>query len=351
MRKLVIFILVVTMLSMLFVGCSKPAEPAVSEPGKVAETKTDEPAAEVKPLVIANLPKYVGGAWFNRMNDGVEMFAADTKHEAFQTGADKSDAALQVKEVENLIAQGVDAINVVPVSYETLEPVLKQAMDAGIIVVSHEAAGVKNVHFDVEAFVGADYGAHLCDQMAKAMGEEGDYIITVGSLTAASHMEWANGFLAHQKAKYPNMNCINEDQFIETLYDAKASQEKAAEFMKTYPNLKGIFCTSATDITGMGLAVEEANAQGRVHLVGNGMPNANKDYVKSGAIAFLGCWDPADAGYAMGVVTEILANGGTIKTGDDLGIPGYNKVTVKENVIIGEAWINLTADVIDNYDF
>ena len=140
-------------------------------------------------LIVANLPKSVGGAWFNRMAVGVEQYAEESGNEAFQTGADKSDAALQVKEVENLIAQMVDVLTIVPVSPEALEPVLTKAREAGIVVISHEAQGIVNVDYDVEAFDGAAYGAHLMDQLAAAMGEEGDYIISVGSLTAASHMK------------------------------------------------------------------------------------------------------------------------------------------------------------------
>ena len=39
-------------------------------------------------LVVANLPKSVGGAWFNRMAVGIEKYGKDTGAEAFQTGAD-----------------------------------------------------------------------------------------------------------------------------------------------------------------------------------------------------------------------------------------------------------------------
>ena len=72
---------------------------------------------------------------------GVEQYAEESGNEAFQTGADKSDAALQVKEVENLIAQMVDVLTIVPVSPEALEPVLTKAREAGIVVISHEAQG------------------------------------------------------------------------------------------------------------------------------------------------------------------------------------------------------------------
>ena len=295
-------------------------------------------------LVVANLPKSVGGAWFNRMAVGIEAYGEETGNEAFQTGADKGDAALQVKEVENLIAQMVDVITIVPVSPEALEPVLTKAREAGIVVVSHEAAGIQNVDWDVEAFDGAAYGAHLMDRMAAAMGEEGDYIISVGSLTAASHMSWANGALARQIEAYPNMNCINADAFIESNYNQKASQEKAAELMKTYPNLKGMFATSATDLPGYALAVEEAGKQDEIVVAGNGVPNANKDYLASGALDVLGTWDPADTGIVMCKVAEMVKAGTEITDGMDLGVAGYNAIKIDGNMLIGQAWKDITMD-------
>jgi simple sugar transport system substrate-binding protein len=297
---------------------------------------------ETKKLVVANLPKSVGGAWFNRMKEGIDKYGKDTGHDAFQTGADRGDAALQVKEVENLIEQGVDILTIVPVSPESVEPVLLTARQKKIIVISHEAQGIKNVDYDVEAFDGSAYGSHLMDKMAELMKQSGEYIISVGSLTAASHMQWANGALARQKAAYPNMRCINESAFIESNYNQKASQEKAAELMKTYPNLKGLFVTSATDLPGYALAVEEANQQGKVILVGNGVPNVNKTYLQSGALAHLGCWDPADAGYVMAKVGEIVKNGGKVTDGQNLGVKGYEKINLTGNVIIGAAWKDIT---------
>lgn len=315
------------------------------------EAKTEAAAQSGEKIVVANLPKSVGGAWFNRMAVGIEKYGQDTGNEAFQTGADKGDAALQVKEVENLITQGVDVLTIVPVSPEALEPVLKKAREQGIIVISHEAQGIVNVDYDVEAFDGPAYGAHLMDKMAEAMGEEGEYVMCVGSLTAKSHMAWADGAVARQKEAYPNMNCVNEDAFVETNYNQKASQEKAAELMKTYPDLKGMFVTSATDLPGYALAVEEASKQGTIAVVGNGLPSANKDYIESGALTFLGCWDPADSGYIMARVGEILKSGGAITDGMDLGIEGYHSIKLDGNVIIGEAWRDVTKDTLADNDF
>ena len=359
MKKMLAVLLGMCLCVSALSGCGKK-EAEVTEPAPVQEEEKEAESEEVKEeakeetgakIVVANLPKSVGGAWFNRMAVGIERYGEETGNEAFQTGADKGDAALQVKEVENLITQGVDVLTIVPVSPEAVEPVLQKAREQGIIVISHEAQGIVNVDYDVEAFDGAAYGAHLMDKLAEAMGEEGEYVMCVGSLTAKSHMSWANGAVERQKEAYPNMVCVNEDAFVETNYNQKASQEKAAELMKTYPELKGMFVTSATDLPGYALAVEEAGKQGAVAVVGNGLPSANKDYIESGALSFLGCWDPADSGYIMAKVGEILKNGGEITDGMDLGVEGYHSIKLDGNVILGEAWRDVTADTLAENDF
>ena len=73
---------------------------------------------------IALVPKDATNAWFVRMEVGVKQFAKDTGINAFQKGPAKTDAAMQAQVIEDLIAQGVDAICVVPVDPSALEPVL-----------------------------------------------------------------------------------------------------------------------------------------------------------------------------------------------------------------------------------
>lgn len=107
-----------------------------------------------------------------------------------------------VQIVENLIAQGVDAIAIVPFSVEAVEPVLKKARDRGIVVISHEASNIQNVDFDIEAFDNKAYGANLMKELGKSMGGKGKYVATVGSLTSKSQMEWIDGAVEYQKANF-----------------------------------------------------------------------------------------------------------------------------------------------------
>jgi simple sugar transport system substrate-binding protein len=79
-----------------------------------------------KKYTIATVVKVDGIAWFDRMRVGVEQFKKDQGHDTFMVGPSQADAAAQVQIIENLIAQKVDAICVVPFSVEAVEPVLKK---------------------------------------------------------------------------------------------------------------------------------------------------------------------------------------------------------------------------------
>jgi simple sugar transport system substrate-binding protein len=298
---------------------------------------------------IATVVKLVGVAWFNRMEEGVQRFAADTGHDTFLLGPPHADAALQVQIVEDLIAQNVDAITVVPFAPESLEPVLRRAMDQGIVVVSHEASNQQNVHYDVEAFANADYGARIMDALAECMDYEGEYAVFVGSLTSQTHNEWVDAAIARQQAEYPNLVMVGSKN--ESNDDQQSAYARAQELLRTFPNLKGFQGSAATDVAGIGLAVEERGLEDRTCVMGTSLPSVSGQYLETGAVDRIFFWDPADAGYAMNEVAVRVIAGGEVVDGDDLGVPGYNSVQLNDKVIYGQAWVEVTAENMDDYPF
>jgi simple sugar transport system substrate-binding protein len=298
---------------------------------------------------IPTVVKLVGVAWFNRMEEGIERFSEDTGHTTFLQGPPQADAALQVQIIEDLIAQNVDAITVVPFSPESLEPVLKRAMDRGIVVVSHEASNQQNVHYDVEAFSNADYGARIMDALAECMNEEGQYAVFVGSLTSKTHNEWVDAAIARQKEAYPNMELVGSKN--ESNDDQQVAYTKAQELLRAYPNIKGFQGSASTDTAGIGLAVEQRGLEDRTCVMGTSLPSVSGQYLETGAVDRIFFWDPADAGYAMDVVAVRVLNGEEIQEGDDLGVPGYENVTLDGKVVYGQAWVEVTADNMDQYPF
>jgi len=293
-----------------------------------------------KKVIIAQVPKFVGGAWFNLTKTGGELYAkTDSNVEFFQQGPMTADIALQIREVENLIEQKIDVLNIIPTSPDSVEPVLARAMREGIIVIAQEAEGMKNAHWVIEAFDNDLYGEYLMQQMAKHMNYEGDYILTVGGLTMKSHMQWALSMLRYQKANYPKMRHIFGDNIFEGGSAMRVAQERTAELLRAHPNVRGIFAGSATDAPGIALAVEEAGVKDRVVVVANVVGNVARPFLESGAMKHGSIWDPRDVGFLMAKVGHMVKNGERIYDGMNLGRPGYENVRVRGNVIFGNAWV------------
>jgi simple sugar transport system substrate-binding protein len=337
MRRTAILIVSLVLMALLLSSCGKsgPQEPA----GDGSYT-------------IATIVKLDGIAWFDRMREGVRRFSEETGHKCFLLGPAQADAALQVQIIEDVIAQGVDAICVVPFSVEAIEPVLRKARRQGIVVVSHEASNQVNADAIIEPFDNFAYGAHLMDHLGRYMGQRGQYAVFVGSLTSKSHNEWIDGAIARQKQQYPQMELVTER--IEEYDNQNMAYEKTKELIKAYPELRGIQGSASTTAAGAGLAVEEKGLQDRVAVVGSGLVSQCRQYLKSGSTKLISFWDPADAGYVMNKIAVMLLENKRLSNGMDLGVPGYHQVhqdPEKPNLFYGSAWVDVTQQNMDAYSF
>ena len=119
MRRTAILVATLVLMALLLPSCGRSNPPGSDDD---------------RTYTIATIVKLDGIAWFDRMREGVKKFGEDTGHKCFLLGPPQADAALQVQIIEDVIAQGVDAICVVPFSVEAIEPVLRKARSRGIIV-------------------------------------------------------------------------------------------------------------------------------------------------------------------------------------------------------------------------
>ena len=298
---------------------------------------------------IATVVKIAGIQWFNRMEEGVEQYAEDTGTNAFQVGPAQADPQQQAALIEDMIAQKVDALAVVPMSPEALEPVLKRAREQGITVVTHEAASQENIDYDIEAFRNEDFGANLMEQLATCMGGEGEYTVFVGSLTSQTHNEWVDGGIAYQEENYPDMTLVGDKN--ETFDDSQNAYQKAQEVLRAFPNVKGMQGSASTDVAGIGLAVEERGMEDATCVFGTSLPSIAEQYLETGAVDGIGFWDPSIAGYAMNKVAQMVIDGEEVTDGMDLELEGYEAVKLEDKVIYGQAWVNVNKDNMADYPF
>lgn len=346
MRKLVACLIMLCFASVAY------AEPPVNTANVIKGINKSEANKE---FAIATVVKVDGIAWFDRMRDGVKQFKKETNHDTWMLGPSQADAAAQVQIIENLIAQGVDAICVVPFSVEAVEPVLKKARDRGIVVIAHEASNIKNADYVIEAFDNFAYGEELMRHLGEFMGGEGSYTATVGSLTSKSQNEWIDGAVAYQKEHFPKMKLVTKR--LETYDDANTDYNKLKEALLTYPDLKGIVGGPMPTSAGAGKLIMEKGLKDKLFFAGTGLVSVAGEYIKEGAIQYIQFWDPAVAGYAMNTLAVMALSGkkDQIKAGLNLGIDGYTDLLVpdqkKPNLLYGAGWVGVTSENMDKYNF
>lgn len=287
--------------------------------------KTKKP--EIVVIVKLELP------WFDDMKKGIEQAAKELDVNAYMEAPAEADAAQQVALIEAAIAKKVDAICVVPNDPAALEPVLKKARNAGIVTISHEAASMQNVDYDVEAFENALMGRRFIDNIVKYGGPEAGYAFFVGNLTAETHMERFNAAVEYQKQKYPKMKLLTETPLV-TQENSQIAYETTLQLIKTYGNkLTAIAACSAADPVGIGRAIEEKGLLGKLFCVGSSVPSMIKPYVENSACKAISLWRPADAGYVQVWAAKEVLEGRKIVDGQT--IPKFGKVRVKGHTVYG----------------
>ncbi|MCD8138871.1 MAG: substrate-binding domain-containing protein [Planctomycetaceae bacterium] len=294
---------------------------------------------------MAVVVKIGGIPWFNSMEEGINREAPKQNVDAWQIGPTSADPALQVRAIEDLIAQKVDVIGVVPNDLQVLEPVLKRARDAGIKVIVHEGPEQINKDWDFELVSVQYYGEEHIKRFAELIGKKGKYAVFVGSLTVPLHNAWADVAIEYQKKHYPEMELVADRFGVSESMDD--TMRTANELLAKYPDLKGILTFGSQGPIGAGRAVMQRGKADDVVVFGAFSAGQGERLVKQGAIKGGFTWSPLVAGEVFIRIGRMLMDGTPIE--DGMTIDGMGTVTVdKENrVILGQELESLDIDNID----
>lgn len=294
---------------------------------------------------MVTVVKIAGIPWFNALENGIKKAATDFSIDASMVGPANVDPAQQVKLLEDLIAQKVDVIGLVPLDVKVAEPVLKRAQEAGIPVITHEGPEQEGRTWNVELIDSVQFGEVQMQRLAKEMGETGEYVVYVGTLTTPLHNIWADSAIAYQEKNYPNMKLVT-DRFpgadeIDTSY------KTTLDVIKAYPNLAGILGFGSNGPIGAGNAVREKRLGKKIAVVGTVLPSQAKPLIMDGTIREGFLWNPTEAGYAMVAVAKLVLDGTPIV--DGVEIPGLGKaaVDVENKQIKVEKIMQINKETVD----
>lgn len=200
-KKLVAGLLSLCLLVTLAACNSKPAEDKSSEPEKEQSEQTNGEATENTGKEL----KKIGLAMHNQTADWAVQFAETFKKEAQEKGYEvvmtdaNSEAADQVSQIEDLVAQNIGGLVVLPADYTALGQALKTANEAGVKIVNADSQVHEEDQALVDVFVTADsfqggyvVGEYLSEKLAKDA--------QVGEINYSQLSVIADRFLGMEKA-------------------------------------------------------------------------------------------------------------------------------------------------------
>ena len=194
----------------------------------------------------------------------------------------ENNASKQVSDVESLLAQGIEVLIISPVTADALTPVVKQAMDGGVPVLTLD----RKVNTPVTVHIGADnvlIGKTAGEFVCETLGGEGNVIEIQGTAGASATVDRHDAFHAVLAEKCPGVKVI-ADQV------ANYVREPAIKFMEDmlqrFPSGEIDLVYAHNDDMALG-AVTALQAAGRldeVKVVGIDGENAAYDAINDGTM-------------------------------------------------------------------
>ncbi|MER2106147.1 MAG: sugar ABC transporter substrate-binding protein [Solibacillus sp.] len=214
------------------------------------------------------------------------------------------DVALQINQIEDMIAQGIDAIFLNPVDWEGIRPALVLLEEAGIPIINYDTE-VKDFDY-VTAYVGSDNknaGRVAGEDLAKNF-PNGGKIVVLDSPTMNSVNDRIDGFMEAIEGK--NFEIVAQQ-------DAKGDLETALgiteDILQAHSEVIAIM--GGNDPTALGaLAAVKATNRSNIVIYGvDGSPDAKAAIAEGSALVGTGAQSPISIGEkSVEVAYKILNN-------------------------------------------
>ncbi|HLU56192.1 MAG TPA: autoinducer 2 ABC transporter substrate-binding protein [Pseudonocardia sp.] len=301
-------------------------------------------------VTVAFVPKLQGIPYFEAMNTGGQKAAQELGIEWIYRGASTADPGAQTEIVNSLIQQRVDVLVVAPNDPDSMAPVLQEAADQGIKVMTSDTDAPNSVR---EVFVNQataeGIGTALTDALLEAMGGEGKYAIVSCGQTAANLNSWIEVQKRVTAEKYPNAEIVD---IVYAGEDEAQSVTMAKDLMNAHPDLKGLVGECTASAPGVAKAVTEAGKIGQVFTVGLGTPQSMKQYLENGSSSAAILWDVEQLGYLTAWAGLQVASGTpfqeTNKVNDQL--TDVKWFPEEKMLLLGEP-LRITTDNVNDYQY
>jgi rhamnose transport system substrate-binding protein len=302
-------------------------------------------------IKVAFVPKLQGIPYFEAMNAGGKEGASKLGVDWLYQGPTSADAAAQADIVNSYIQQKVNALFIAPNDPDSMAPLIKQGIDAGIKVGTSDT-DAPNSERQLMVLMASSQGIGQADTEAlmKAMGGKGEFAIVSCGETAAQLNQWITEIKKYSAEKYPDAKL---DDTVYAGEDVAKATQMATDLMNAHPNLKGIVGVCSTAGPGVAQAVQNAGKIGKVFTVGMGTPNDMKKYLQNGSASAGVLWDAKALGCLTVWAGKQLAEGKDFQAAQPVSECDLTNVTYDPStkiLLMGDP-LTFTKDNVGNYNF
>lgn len=250
----------------------------------------DAPAANeqgTKPR-IALVMKSLANEFFSTMAKGAEQHQAANpgQYELVSSGIkDERDLGRQVALVEEMVASGVDAIVIAPADSKALVPVLRRAVDAGVVVVNIDNRLDAEVLAQEKAkipFVGPDNRAgarRVAEHLASRLTAGDAVAVLEGIRTSFNGQQRKLGF--DEAIAAAGLKLV-DSQSAE--WEMSQANTIASSMLTAHPEIKAILACNDSMALGAVAAVKAAGRSGEVMIVGFDNISAVQQAIREGQV-------------------------------------------------------------------
>lgn len=277
--------------------------------------------AQAAEPTVGLVMKSLGNEFFKTMEEGAIAHANELGNVKLITAGIQSETDLeaQISLVENMVAQGVDAIVIAPADSHALVPVLVRAVKAGIVVVNIDVKLADDALADAGVdipFIGPDNagGAKLSgDVLAKFLGAGANVIILEGIPGADNATQRAKGF--QEAADAGDLKVVASQT---AHWETDEAFTLTTNLLTSNPDVQGIMASNDSMALGAVRAVDSMGLTGKVEIVGFDNISAVHPLICQGAmLATVDQFAAQQAADGMDIAIEMLngtEHSGWVKT-------------------------------------
>lgn len=267
-------------------ACSSPAPAQAAQPAQAEQPAAQQPAAQQPAaeaddsIYVAILPKAFIGDFWKSVEMGTQSAAEELGVTITFDGPDtETSLEQQIKLIENAINKKADVIAVAPLDSIGIVPVIENAHEAGIKIITFNSkleSDIPLTHIATDNWAAGEMAGKA---LGEALGGKGKFAIVGAVESVKNNRDRSDGAADYIAKNFPDMELITIQY---TDGDLNRSLAVASDIITANPDIAGFFSNNETTTIGVATILQEKGLVGKIKHVGFDATNQTAGFLRDG---------------------------------------------------------------------